>query len=335
MNPFGSYRALLNNAIAAAGAAIEIYNKPRMAYREECFVILLVNGWELMLKALLSKNRRRIYYKKRRQEPYRTLSVSDALTRSEAVFPTSVPFKPTAENLRVLIGYRDAAIHFYNKPGFGAIIYALAQTSVNNFRDVVQAAFSRDIASDITLSLLPLTLAPPVDPVEFLKVSAASTGTGAVEEFSRMLRDLIVEMDDSGEDTGRLLTTFSASLVSMKKVAKPDVVVGVAAAAGDGAPAMLVNKPIDPNKSHPYREIDIVGRRDRVPGMAIEIDGIRIGQHQFRALVHAHRAKEKIEHCWTDDTGAVTRYSQRWVDFIQRLRGDDVREALRRYRNRQ
>lgn len=28
-------------------AAIEIYNKPQIAYRDECFVILILNAWEL------------------------------------------------------------------------------------------------------------------------------------------------------------------------------------------------------------------------------------------------------------------------------------------------
>ena len=74
MNYFGSYRNLLQNAQAAMLAAIEIYNKPRFQYRDECFSILLINAWELILKALLSKNRKSIYYKKRRGEAYKTFT---------------------------------------------------------------------------------------------------------------------------------------------------------------------------------------------------------------------------------------------------------------------
>ncbi len=42
---------LLERAIAATLAAIEIYNKPNFLYREETFTILAINGWELLLKA--------------------------------------------------------------------------------------------------------------------------------------------------------------------------------------------------------------------------------------------------------------------------------------------
>ena len=54
MNYKGSYRHLLRNSKCALLAAIEIYNKPRIQYRDECFVILLLNAWELLLKAIIS-----------------------------------------------------------------------------------------------------------------------------------------------------------------------------------------------------------------------------------------------------------------------------------------
>ena len=44
-------KELLDRAIAATVAAIEIYNKPDFLYREEAFAVLAVNGWELLLKA--------------------------------------------------------------------------------------------------------------------------------------------------------------------------------------------------------------------------------------------------------------------------------------------
>ena len=44
-------KELLDRAIAATVAAIEIYNKPDFPYRSETFCILAINGWELLLKA--------------------------------------------------------------------------------------------------------------------------------------------------------------------------------------------------------------------------------------------------------------------------------------------
>ena len=43
--------AILEKSIACAVSAIEIYNKPDFKYREETFSILMINAWELVLKA--------------------------------------------------------------------------------------------------------------------------------------------------------------------------------------------------------------------------------------------------------------------------------------------
>ena len=51
---------LLEKSVHAALSAIEIYNKPDFKYGEESFSILVVNAWELLLKARilqLNKNK--------------------------------------------------------------------------------------------------------------------------------------------------------------------------------------------------------------------------------------------------------------------------------------
>ena len=48
-------RTLADKSIDAMLAAIEVYNKPTFAYREESFAILAINSWELLLKARLLK----------------------------------------------------------------------------------------------------------------------------------------------------------------------------------------------------------------------------------------------------------------------------------------
>ena len=168
MNYRGSYRHLLNNAKAAMLAAIEIYNKPRFAYRDECFVILVLNAWELVFKALLSKNGKSVFYPKKRKQPYRTLSWQDALGRAESVFPKTMPLLPVRRNLDLLSTYRDNAVHFYNAQGFGSIVYTLAQTSVMNFRDLLYDAFNVKLEEDITWQLLPLGIKPPIDPIAYM-----------------------------------------------------------------------------------------------------------------------------------------------------------------------
>lgn len=53
--PYVSSRRLAANSLSAMLAAIEVYNKPRMEYRDEVTVLMVVNAWELAMKAALRK----------------------------------------------------------------------------------------------------------------------------------------------------------------------------------------------------------------------------------------------------------------------------------------
>ncbi|WP_222864744.1 DUF3644 domain-containing protein, partial [Serratia marcescens] len=61
------FNVLLNKAVSASVTAIEVYNKPDFKFREESFSILMVNAWELLLKArilqLSNDNKDSIYVK--------------------------------------------------------------------------------------------------------------------------------------------------------------------------------------------------------------------------------------------------------------------------------
>jgi hypothetical protein len=151
-----SYRKLLANGKAALLAAIEIYNKPRIEYRDECFVILLLNAWELTIKAVLSKRGQTIYYPKVRGQPYRTYSLTDSFRKAESFIPTGLGVQALRMNLELLSTYRDNAVHFYNARSFGSVIYALAQTSIVNLKDLLKAIFDVELSDEITWQLLPL-----------------------------------------------------------------------------------------------------------------------------------------------------------------------------------
>jgi len=168
VNYQGSYRKLLGNGKAALLASIEIYNKPRIAYRDECFVILLLNAWELVLKAVLSKKGHSIFYPKRRNEPHKTLSLTDAFKKAEPLLPGSLGAQALRMNLELLSTYRDNAVHFYNAEDFGSVLYNLAQTSIVNLKDVLKSVFNVDLSKDITWQLLPVGLNPPIDPLQYI-----------------------------------------------------------------------------------------------------------------------------------------------------------------------
>lgn len=326
MNYRGSYRHLLRNGKAALLAAIEIYNKPRIDYREECCVILLLNAWELTLKALLSKNGKSIFYPKRRKEPYRTLSWRDALSAAEVLLPKELPALPIRRNLELLGVYRDNSVHFYNARGFGTVLHALAQTSIVNFKDLLKSAFDVDLGGEVTWQLLPLGLRSPLDPIEYIsgKVAGERKDSPAVRQFLGELAAATREVEQAGADTGRVLTVFSIKLESIKKIQDADVVLGVTKA-GDASGPLTVVKAVDPNVSHPLRQKEIVQKIHALHGKPFNA-------HVFQAIAWKYDLKAKPQYCWQAKEKILTRYSNDVVAFIRGLSSADVDAAVAGYR---
>ncbi len=259
MNYRSSYRKLLGNGRAALLSAIEIYNKPRINYRDECFVILLLNAWELTIKALLSKNKQSIFYPKLRDQSYRTFSLSDALRRAEPYIPEVLTRDALRRNIELLSTYRDNCIHFYNTPGFASLIYALAQTSIVNLKDLLNLAFKINLADDISWQLLPLGIHNPIDPIEYISGHPSKIKqSAAVKQFIASISESTKYLADNNLDTGRLLTVFKLKLESTKKIENADVVVGIRGGGNSSTGPLVVAKSVDPNISHPLRMTEVI-----------------------------------------------------------------------------
>lgn len=325
MNYRGSYRKLLGNAKAAMMAAIEIYNKPAFQYRDECVVILLLNAWELILKAALSKNAKSIFYPKKRKQPYRTLSWQDALSKSRDLFPKNVDVLPVQRNLELLGTYRDNAVHFYNEHGFGEVVYALAQTCIKNFRDFLEGVFDHRLEEEITWRLLPLGIQPPVDVVSYIsgKGKSGARDSSAVRQFLAQLKVAADEVEQAGGDRGRLMTIINIKLESVKKIGDADVVVGVDKAEGTSGPLTIV-KTQDPNVTHPLRQKDVVAQ---IGTLHEEPFTSRV----FQAIAWQYGLKDKPQYCWKAREGVLTKYSNDVVPFIRSLSKAAVQAARTNY----
>lgn len=325
MNYFGSYRKLHGNSRAAMLSAVEIYNKPQISYRDEIFVILLLNAWELLFKAILSKARKNIFYPKRRGEPYRTLSWHDAMRKvvREGRWPPSIPRAAVEQNLLLLANYRDHAVHFYNANGFGVVIFGLAQTSITNYRDVARAAFGDDLADAITWQLMPLGVEPPIEPMQYLRAARERSSSAAVSEFLGTLTDAAGALEQRGGDTSRLMTIYDVKLQSIKKLESADLVVGVDPA-GDADDPVYVERRVDPTRSHPLLPAAVVAEVGELHGRAFS-------QFDLTALSRKFGWGDKGHLCWHDEETGRVRWSRDVVAAIRRVPQSDYADARKAY----
>jgi len=151
-----TYRSLLDKSIASMLSAIEIYNKPNFAYREETFSILAVNAWELLLKAYILKinkyNLNSIYFlepvKKKngqnstRKKPVlnnignpKTITISDALIRLTNQRRVS---QNLVDSIESIIELRDNAVHFVNEKSMAKEIQELGFACIKNYMSIIK-----------------------------------------------------------------------------------------------------------------------------------------------------------------------------------------------------
>lgn len=167
-------KELMDRAISAMVAAIEIYNKPGFPYRTESFTILAINGWELLLKAKWLADHRNhascLYVYETRANADGKKSKKKYVKRTDAGNPFTHSLSHLAkklveekkfdarawDNIQVLLELRDSAVHFYNQsPAFRVRLQEIGAACAKNFATTVHDWFEREL-SEFELHLMPL-----------------------------------------------------------------------------------------------------------------------------------------------------------------------------------
>lgn len=147
---------LAEKSIQAALSAIEVYNKPDFKYREESFSILIVNAWELLLKARVAfdnndridslyelmkdKHSGEMVPKRSRSGNPMTLSIGDAMDRLALD-------NVLKQHLHALTEIRDNAIHLMNdSPMLKAKVQEVGTASLRNYLQAMKDWFNADLS---------------------------------------------------------------------------------------------------------------------------------------------------------------------------------------------
>ena len=125
-------KLLLDSSQAALFAGIEIHNKPHIAYRYPTATILIINAWELALKAYVYKyiGKKQIYEK----DGNHTIGFSKVLIIARDhinMREKNKTFQAVLDNLELLNSYRNTNIHFIEGK-LDPIVFMLMSKAVLN-----------------------------------------------------------------------------------------------------------------------------------------------------------------------------------------------------------
>jgi len=180
----------VDKATAALTSAVEVYNKPSFAYREETFAILALNAWELLLKAKVLREAndairslrvyqsrktktgepsKKQYLKLNRAGNAQSISLWACVIRLDGT-PHQLPAEVKG-NLEALTAIRDNSIHYVTASAtLSRQAQELAAANVKNFTILAKQWFKRDMSAALSL-VLPLSFVAIADDLDSVVVT--------------------------------------------------------------------------------------------------------------------------------------------------------------------
>jgi len=216
---------LIKNSIAAYFAAIEIHNKPNISYRYETVTLLMMNAWELALKAYVKKYiRNRSILKK----DGNTISLDKALdyVNEHRNSIKSNNFTAAKKNIEEIEKYRNGITHFYCEQ-LEPYIFMLVARSALNYVDFMKTYFSKDVMVDEGLFIMPLGFKLPFKPEDFLSNKVAKYS--ASEETKTFIHDIVTVIKSLKEEgiEDSIVLGFEIYLESVKKASNSDILAAI------------------------------------------------------------------------------------------------------------
>lgn len=304
---------LVEKSVDAYVLALETINRLSIKYRVESFTYLICNAWELLLKARVldvHSFRDAIYYKTRRGEPKRTISLRDALIK---VFPDEK--EALRRNLAMVADLRDEAMHFVISEVPNDLLL-LFQACVINYHKKLNEWFGISLADRVTVGMM--TIVYDLSPGSFDLGSPAvkrRLGKDVAAFLAQMQKKIQVEFS-ALQRSPEFSIGMEYKLVLTKKPGDADIVLS-SGNKGTTAPVVQVAK--DPSASHPHRQKELVA------ALTAALDGTATANmYDIQCVNKVHGVRKRPEWFYQGKVaGSPPQYSQALVDWmVERVKQD-------------
>ncbi|WP_297478750.1 DUF3644 domain-containing protein [uncultured Photobacterium sp.] len=306
------YQKLIKRSLDAFTLALEMYNRPSLCNRVEAFTIMMVNAWELFLKAeiLEALGEEKVFYKNGK-----SISISDSL-------PLRLQNNdPVKLNIETLIQLRDHATHLLI-PELQPQLSRLFQANVLNYQERYRNQMGNSPLAGQSVGMLSLVLDGPDPEIGIIKESYGDITAVEVTNFLKQFESTSKEI---GSDKYSISIDYKLALT--KNPSQADLTLSV----GDnGQQAVIITQAKDLNTTHPFTTKAAIEQMNR------EQSKVVLNQHSFQAICYKHKIKANNNseyHNYTD----IHRYSAKFINWvIKNIKEQDswLQQALIAYKAR-
>lgn len=303
---------LVSRSLDAFTLALEVYNRPSMKNRVEAFAIMMVNAWELLLKAEILKAEG---YEKIFNDGDKGISISDAVKRRLQ------EKDPVRINLETIIDLRDHAIHLLI-PELQPQLSRLFQATVLNYQTRYRNEMGNAPLAGQSVGMLSLVVDGPAPEVALIQKLYGKHAAQSVSKF-------IQRFDETSKtvDSTEFSIPVDYRLALVKREDESDLSLSVGDA-GEGA--IIITKTKDPDATHPYHtneSLDEINKRQAT---------ISIKSGAFQAVLNKHKINNqtKSDMRWVID--GRPRYSEKFIRwFVDNLKQPKWLESAKEFRRNQ
>lgn len=343
----GKTKTILESSIDSALLAVEVYNKPRTAFRSEAYISLMVMAWTRLFHAYFNANiGDKFYYKKKNSNRYaRVDGERKAWELKTCMRRYGYLPEPIKKNLEFFIGLRNKIEHRHiDRRHVDTLIFGQCQSLLFNYESMLVDLFGNEYALNESL----------VYSLQFSHMRRPDQEQASKVALSKDVRDIANYVDkflSSLPDDVFQAQEFSIKLLQVPKISntnRSDLAIEFVRldelseedkAAFDNITAIVKDKKVvveaaNVGKLKPGGVVGNVNRR---------VPGVNFTMHTHICLVKILRIRPYGGNADPFDTD--TRYSQYdevhgdyvytddWVDFIvdilqsKRVTVDDIKRA--------
>jgi hypothetical protein len=305
---------LMDRSLDAFILSLEVYNRPTLRNRVEAFAIMMVNAWELFLKAEIIN-----------RGGYSAIFMSDgkSIPISKAVEKLFNSKDAVADSINELISLRDQAVHLLI-PEMQPLLSRLFQSNVLNYQKRYINFVGKSPIAGQSSGMLSLIIAGDNVEITAIHENYGQQTAEEVEKFLKNFEQLEIEHDS---DEFSVSVDYQLSLSRNPNKADLTLVAG-----GDGKNVTVLTKTKTRSIKDTYKYLtadvkDHINSRQNVP----------ISSNDLYAVISKHRIKgKKLMHDYTDRH----RYSEGFVEwFVDNLNQpnwlDSAREHYQKMRTQQ
>lgn len=217
---------LISNSYSAFYSAIEIHNKPNFSYRYETVVILLLNAWELILKAFARKYTNNSIFNK----DGTTISIDKCLVIFENYINSNklrLKYISVKNNILLLEEYRNNCIHYYNDKFLDPILFGLISKSIIDFNNFNIDFFGKDPITMTNLYISPIGFKLPFNPIDFINKNYIEKNQNSAGSMflNKVVNTICILEEEKAIDS--IVIGFDLYLNSIKKIENSDLIVAI------------------------------------------------------------------------------------------------------------